>query len=61
MIILISFVGGSITQGSAGDATNISYLTLAFAGFVTAFTMMLPGVSGYYPAYLINIILTYLT
>lgn len=46
MVALISFVGGNMAQGNAGDTTNISYLTLAFAGFVAAFTMILPGVSG---------------
>lgn len=46
IVALISFVGGTMSQGSVTESSNMSYLTLGFAGFVTALTMILPGVSG---------------
>lgn len=49
LVLSISVIGGSIESGSNAVATvesNYSYLSLIFAGFVTALTMILPGVSG---------------
>lgn len=49
LVLSISIIGGSIESAGSGAATvesNYSYFTLMFAGFVTAFTMILPGVSG---------------
>lgn len=49
LVMLISIVGGKLQETSSvtNSATqNLSYLALGFAGFMTALTMILPGVSG---------------
>ena len=49
IVVLISIIGGKL-EGAAETAetvtNNMSYISLAFAGFMTALTMILPGVSG---------------
>lgn len=46
LVSLISYIGGAMAQSGSAGSTKLSFFTLAFAGFVTAFTMILPGVSG---------------
>lgn len=46
MVALIYFMGSVMSQGVVSESTDVSYMALVFAGFVTAFTMILPGVSG---------------
>lgn len=49
MVLGISLIGSSIQEKTVViDAANqgVSYLSLMFAGFMTAFTMILPGISG---------------
>lgn len=49
LVLSISIIGGGIDKANevtVATGSNSSYLPLIFAGFVTAFTMILPGVSG---------------
>lgn len=49
LVMLISIIGGKLQETSSvtsSAAQNVSYLALGFAGFMTALTMILPGVSG---------------
>lgn len=49
LVMLISIIGGKLQATSSvtnSAAQNVSYLALGFAGFMTALTMILPGVSG---------------